>query len=502
MVAPAAGYFRVSKHRDGSRASDVYRAQIQRYCEYRDLELSAIYSDIDYSGYHHSERRPGLLQLCEDRHHFSTVVVPKLSRLGRSLKHLCHLFETFETDSIDLVFLDVGVDTGTSQGRLLRNVLAAFAEFESDVKSDYGRANAAFKALGGLPHGKAPYGYRQAPGTGDFVPHAQRALIVQEIFRRYVGGEGTCSIARRLDRRGLTTSRGARWHPDAIRKILDNPVHAGYRRHKGQLYDAAWEALIDRDSWDETRRRREMARIKANRNHTRAAPRLLTGLLACGKCGRLMHFHRSNRTGRAALYECVGAAGSSSYFHDPCNGGGIDASRAEELVVKEVMASAPAILQPKVARVYRRLTERDWWGDASTDARRELLAAVLERVELVPLPDGTSRGRNVPKGRALGLKWRREFARSTGEGEGIVSVTPHPNARSKACAECGVRRLLIDFPHNSHHENFRGPICLRCRKRPERSTPAPAEKPIPVLEPEKLPWNEFRKLMLISRTRT
>jgi len=213
MVAPAAGYFRVSKHRDGSRASDVYRAQIQRYCEYRDLELSAIYSDIDYSGYHHSERRPGLLQLCEDRHHFSTVVVPKLSRLGRSLKHLCHLFETFETDSIDLVFLDVGVDTGTSQGRLLRNVLAAFAEFESDVKSDYGRANAAFKALGGLPHGKAPYGYRQAPGTGDFVPHAQRALIVQEIFRRYVGGEGTCSIARRMDRRGLTTSRGARGIP-------------------------------------------------------------------------------------------------------------------------------------------------------------------------------------------------------------------------------------------------------------------------------------------------
>jgi DNA invertase Pin-like site-specific DNA recombinase len=56
------------------------------------------------------------------------VVVPKLSRFGRSLAHLIELFETFETDGIALVLLDVGIDTTTSQGRLLRHIMAAFAE--------------------------------------------------------------------------------------------------------------------------------------------------------------------------------------------------------------------------------------------------------------------------------------------------------------------------------------------------------------------------------------
>jgi DNA invertase Pin-like site-specific DNA recombinase len=56
----------------------------------------------------------------------------KLSRFGRSMSHLFELFDPFGDDGVDLIFLDIGVDPFTSQGSLLRNVISALAEYESD----------------------------------------------------------------------------------------------------------------------------------------------------------------------------------------------------------------------------------------------------------------------------------------------------------------------------------------------------------------------------------
>jgi DNA invertase Pin-like site-specific DNA recombinase len=58
----------------------------------------------------------------------------------------------------------MNIDSSTSQGRLLRHVMAAFAEYESDVKSDYARTNYALlsraeRAWGGRP----PSGDRDVP---------------------------------------------------------------------------------------------------------------------------------------------------------------------------------------------------------------------------------------------------------------------------------------------------------------------------------------------------
>lgn len=116
-----AGHFRVSVARDDMKAPELYCGEIERYCGYRNLVVKEIFSDIDYSGYKNSERRPGLNEMVRRRHEFSAVIVPKLSRFGRSLKHLTQLFDTFDRDDIALVFLDLGMDTSTSQGRLLRN---------------------------------------------------------------------------------------------------------------------------------------------------------------------------------------------------------------------------------------------------------------------------------------------------------------------------------------------------------------------------------------------
>jgi hypothetical protein len=72
-----AGYYRVSVARDDMKAPELYVDEITRYCAYRNLVLKEIFSDIDYSGYNHSGRRPALNELVRRRHEFAAVIVPK-----------------------------------------------------------------------------------------------------------------------------------------------------------------------------------------------------------------------------------------------------------------------------------------------------------------------------------------------------------------------------------------------------------------------------------------
>jgi len=59
------------------------------------------------------------------------VVVTKLDRLARSLRHLLELVAELEEHRVALVVLDQsGIDTSTSTGRLVLAVLGAVAEFE------------------------------------------------------------------------------------------------------------------------------------------------------------------------------------------------------------------------------------------------------------------------------------------------------------------------------------------------------------------------------------
>jgi DNA invertase Pin-like site-specific DNA recombinase len=82
----------------------LYRQEVERFCNSRRIHLGATFEDLDYSGWRDSRIRPGLERLLERRHEFSMIVVPKLSRFGRSLSHLCQLFDLFDSDGIGLVF--------------------------------------------------------------------------------------------------------------------------------------------------------------------------------------------------------------------------------------------------------------------------------------------------------------------------------------------------------------------------------------------------------------
>jgi DNA invertase Pin-like site-specific DNA recombinase len=62
-----------------------------------------------------------------------TLVVWRLDRLGRSLKHLIHLVEKLEHQGIGLRSLQENIDTTTNGGRLVFHLFGALAEFERNL---------------------------------------------------------------------------------------------------------------------------------------------------------------------------------------------------------------------------------------------------------------------------------------------------------------------------------------------------------------------------------
>lgn len=101
------------------------------------------------------EERPGLTKAMDMLRKRDTLVVWRLDRLGRSLKHLIKLIEDLEEKKIGFRSLQESIDTTTSGGRLVFHIFGALAEFEHHLIRERTHAGlAAARArgrLGGRP---------------------------------------------------------------------------------------------------------------------------------------------------------------------------------------------------------------------------------------------------------------------------------------------------------------------------------------------------------------
>jgi DNA invertase Pin-like site-specific DNA recombinase len=101
------------------------------------------------------DSRPALDVMVKDARarRLDTVVVWRLDRLGRNLRHLIMLLEDLAAVGVGFVSLGEGIDTATPAGRLQLHVLGAIAEFERErirerVRAGLARARAQGTRLG------------------------------------------------------------------------------------------------------------------------------------------------------------------------------------------------------------------------------------------------------------------------------------------------------------------------------------------------------------------
>ena len=139
-----AGYARVSKS-DGSQLLDLQLDALQQ----AGVNPARIYQD-QASG--RKDQRPGLMACLKALQPGNTLIVWKLDRLGRDLKHLVTLVDDLKDRDVGFRVLtgaSAEMDTTTPNGRLVFGIFASLAEFERDLIAERTKAGlAAARARG------------------------------------------------------------------------------------------------------------------------------------------------------------------------------------------------------------------------------------------------------------------------------------------------------------------------------------------------------------------
>lgn len=132
--------------------------------------------------------RPGLDGLLSHLRPGDTVVVWKLDRLGRSLKHLIETVSGFEDTGVGFRSITEGIDTTTPAGKLVFHIFASLAEFERALIIERTKAGLeSARARGRVGGNRAvdiPDAAREAM-ISLYDNHAENKMTVEDIVKPY-----------------------------------------------------------------------------------------------------------------------------------------------------------------------------------------------------------------------------------------------------------------------------------------------------------------------------
>ena len=174
-------YARVSSKQQDTKSQEP---DLKRWAEAQDVPVR-FYFDR-FSG--KTMNRPGWNKLQDAIRlgKVSAVVVWRLDRLGRTAKGLTALFDELQRSKVNLVSLKDGLDLSTPAGRLMANVLASVAQYETEVRGERIAAGIAVAKANGKTWGGSVAGMRK-----------KVTPIQEKIIRRMKAeGEAVAAIAR------------------------------------------------------------------------------------------------------------------------------------------------------------------------------------------------------------------------------------------------------------------------------------------------------------------
>ena len=186
-----ATYSRVStRHRE--QKPEVQVGELRRYCKARRFKITHEIVDRAKGG---TDDRPGFKQLMAlvRAREVDAVIVVKLDRLFRSLKHLVNTIAEFEALGVKFIATRDQVDLTTPAGRMFVQILGSLAEFERELIRE--------RILLGLDHARSQGKRLGRPKeTDDQAVRVLRAkgLSYQQIQRQLGASKGAVCRAIRV----------------------------------------------------------------------------------------------------------------------------------------------------------------------------------------------------------------------------------------------------------------------------------------------------------------
>ena len=358
------------------------------------------YEDPGFSG--GNMERPGLKRLLKDIQtgKIDIVVVYKIDRLSRSLADFAKMVEVFDNHMVSFSSVTQQINSATSMGRLMLNVLLSFAQFEREVTGERIRDKiAASKRKGMWMGGSVPLGYRVENRALHIEP--QEAELVQRIFEQFIAEKSTTKIVKELNEQGIQTKRKKAFCKQSIYKILHNRTYIGEISHKGESFPAQHEGLIDSITWERThailsldnRQRCRNTWEKKNRNDF-----LLRGIAYTQEGDLLIPMATKKPNGKVYRYYVInkkmhkGAEVAQSWnyqaamLENAVSEKLLEYLRSERMVDKywsEIQKINPSIDEPQAVVLILRHTA-SIWDQFFTKMKTEIIHALIRRVIVKP----------------------------------------------------------------------------------------------------------------------
>jgi DNA invertase Pin-like site-specific DNA recombinase len=220
-LKPIWAYVRVStdaQESDG-HGLDVQRQHIATYAAANNIHVERWISDTCSGA---KEERPGLRQIRDAvaAGEVGTLLVYRIDRLSRDSLIAEKLHREFSAKT--RVFSVSEAFDDSMSGRLMRQIMQAFAEYERSLITERMKSGRreSVKTNGGYSGGPGVYGYESiGEGKLEIVPF--EACVINMIFSMREAGQSFAAIADALNRGGDFTRHGGQWGPTQVRRIVE-----------------------------------------------------------------------------------------------------------------------------------------------------------------------------------------------------------------------------------------------------------------------------------------
>lgn len=283
---------------------ELQKEKLNAYCTLKEWEIVNMYEDAGLSG--KNINRPAYKQMMQDAQakKFDVIVIYKLDRLTRSVKDFHELAENLDKLNISLVSITQNLDTSNPIGRLLRNILVDFANFEREMiveRVTDAKYNLAEK--GQWLGGNIPYGYKVI--NKKLILVEDEANIVRKIYNDYIKGSSTRKLMLKYNlNKGL------------IAIILRNPIYTGLiaygktnqtNKNKKQnknidewiIAQGNHEPIITKELWD------KVQEIKSKNYRIPSSniinEQIFENICYCA-CGKKLYYYKNKRENKIYKY--------------------------------------------------------------------------------------------------------------------------------------------------------------------------------------------------------
>src|SRR5882762_6100140 len=125
-------YLRVSTSKQETQNQ---RRELEAVAARSGWQIVKVYEDAGVSGAKGRDKRPGLDAMLKavNAKEFNMVAAWSVDRLGRSLTDLLAILQGLHDKGVDLFLHQQGLDTSTTAGRAMYQLLGVFAEFEHGI---------------------------------------------------------------------------------------------------------------------------------------------------------------------------------------------------------------------------------------------------------------------------------------------------------------------------------------------------------------------------------